>query len=181
MTLRDSLEEPVSHYMSRRFTQVGADESIYHAARLMQENGATEAVVVEHETPVGIITERDILYKVVAAGLYPQHVKTRDVMSAPLESIEATSKAADAISRMSKLGIRRLGVTQDGRIVGLVTQMAVISGDAGKVGLPGLAVPDAFTCPYCNAVVRSREQLSKHIDRTHMGGVGLLEGDSTKW
>ncbi len=181
MTLRDSLEEPVSRYMSVRFTKVGVDESIYHAARLMQENETTEAVVVDRDAPVGIITEHDILYKVVAAGMYPQHVKTRDVMSTPLESIDATSKVADAISRMASLGIRRLGVTQNGRIVGLITQKAMTSGDAAKVVLPELAVPDAYTCPYCNAVVRSRELLSKHIDRTHMGGAGLLEGDKSKW
>ena len=181
MSLRESLDEPVFRYMSKGFAQVGAEESIYRAARVMQENGSTEAVVVKQDAPVGIITERDILFKVVAAGLYPQQVKAKDIMSSPLECVEDTSKVGDAIAKMSKLGIRRLGVIQNGKIVGMITQKAVVSGNVGQIVLPELAVPDAFTCPYCNAIVKSKEELSKHIDRTHMGGAGLLQGDSTKW
>jgi CBS domain-containing protein len=181
MSLRESLDERVSKYMTTRFTQVISTDHVYRAARTMQQNGTTEAVVVDHEVPVGIITERDILYKVVAAELDPRRVEAKDIMSAPLEAIEDNAKVADAISKMSTLGIRRLGVTRQGKIVGLITQKAIVSGDVGHVSLPELAIPDSFACPYCNAVVKTRDELSKHIDRTHMGGAGLLEGDSTKW
>ncbi len=181
MSLRESLERPVSQFMSQSFARVGAGESIYHAAQVMRENGTTEAVVVEGEVPVGIITERDILYKVVAAGLYPQHVKVKDVMSAPLETIDATSRAADAIAKMSKLGIRRLGVLKEGKIVGMVTQKAVVNGTEDMITLPELASPNSFACPYCGAESRSKEELSKHIDKVHTGGPGLLQGDFSKW
>ena len=63
----------------------------------------------------------------------------------------------------------------------MITQKAIVSGGSGQVPLPELATPDSFTCPYCNAVVKTREELSKHIDRTHIGGAGLLEGNTTKW
>jgi CBS domain-containing protein len=181
MSLGESLEEPVSRYMSRKFTKVNSDENIYHAAEVMRDNGTTETVVVEHDAPVGIFTERDVLYKVVASGLYPRIVKAKDIMSAPLETVESTTTVASAIQKMSTLGIRRLGVTQAGKIVGMITQKAIVSGGSGQVPLPELATPDSFTCPYCNAVVKTREELSKHIDRTHMGGAGLLEGNTSKW
>jgi len=181
VSLRESLDEPVSRYMMKGFAKVDLEDSIYKAARVMKEGGSTEAVVVKQAAPVGIITERDILFKVVAAGLDPQQVTAKEVMSSPLECVEDSSKVGDAISKMSRLGIRRLGVTQNGRIVGMVTQKAVVAGNVGQIVLPELAVPDALTCPYCNSVVKSKEELSKHIDRTHMGGAGLLEGDSTKW
>lgn len=182
MDLSDALREPVSRYMSKGFAKVGAEESIYHAAGAMKESGSTEAIVTEGEVPVGIITERDILFKVVAAGLYPKQVKAKDIMSSPLESVEDTSKVGDAIARMSKLGIRRLGVTKNGKVVGMITQKAMVSGnDQQQVPLPELVPPSGLTCPYCNTVVKSKEDLSKHIDRTHMGGAGLLEGDMTKW
>jgi CBS domain-containing protein len=181
MSLRESLEEPVFKYMSKGFAKVDLEESVYQAARMMKEKGSTEAVVENQDVPVGIITEHDILYKVVAVGLYPQIVKAKDIMSSPLECVEDNSKVGDAIAKMSTLGVRRLGVIQDGKIVGMITQKAVVSGNVGQIVLPELAVPDAFTCPYCNAVVRSKEELSKHIDRIHIGGSGLLEGDSAKW
>ena len=182
MGLLESLEDRVSQYTSSDFARVGADESIYQAAKAMEVAGSTEAVVMRGESPVGIITERDILYKVVAAGLVPQQVKSKDAMSSPLETIDESAKVRDAIARMSSLGVRRLGVTRNGKIVGMVTQKAMATGNVEKnIPLPELTPPKGFVCPYCNAITDSKEGLSKHIDRAHMGGLGLLQGDLSKW
>ncbi len=168
--------------MSKELTRVREDETIYHAARAMKSAGTTEAVVVDGGSPVGIITERDILYKVVAVGLYSHIVKVKDVMSSPLESVESSARAKDAIAKMSSLGIRRLGVTMNGKIVGIVTQKAVAAGGVDRnFPLPELVAPSGFTCPYCGAEAGTRDELSKHIDNAHMGGAGLLQGDITKW
>jgi CBS domain-containing protein len=182
MDLLDSLEDRVSRYMSSDFARVAPDESIYHAAIAMEKAGSTEAVVVKDESPLGIITERDILYKIVAAGLIPQQVKAKDVMSSPMETIDESAKVRDAIAKMSGLGIRRLGVTRNGKLVGMVTQKAMATGSVEKnIPLPELAPPKGFVCPYCGAVTETKEELSKHIDRTHIGGFGLLQGDLSKW
>ncbi len=182
MSLRESLNDPVSAYTSSSFAQVSATDSVAHAARTMQRAGATEAIVVGGSDPQGIVTERDILYKVVAEGSNPAVVKVRDIMSSPVQTVDETAKVGEAIAKMSKLGIRRLGVTRKGKIVGMITQKAMVTGNVDQnIPLPELAHPDGFTCPYCNAHERSREGLSKHIDRVHMGGFGLLQGDVTKW
>ena len=167
--------------MSREFARVGEGESIHEAAAAMQKVGTTEAIVMKGKAPVGIITERDILYKVVARGLVPQRVRSAEVMSSPLETVEESATVADAISKMSTLGLRRLVVTRGGELIGLVTQKAVVAGPRGQnVPLPELAKPSGVSCPYCDAVLKSREELSKHIDQAHLG-MGLLEGDRTKW
>jgi len=179
--LRESLDEPVSDYMSEAFATVGPDESVSRAAKAMKESRSTEALVVMEGRPIGIVTERDILYKVVASGSDPSRTKVREVMSSPVESIEETSKVIDAIAKMSKLGLRRLGVTRKGRLVGLVTQKAMVSGPLQqKVVLPELAEPDRLRCPYCDASMKDRNELSKHIDQVHLG-LGLLEGNRSKW
>lgn len=181
MGLKESLDEPVSHYASQGFARVGEEEPVHSAAVAMKKAGATEAVVMKGKQPVGIITERDILYKVVAGGLVPERTKSKDVMSSPLESIEETAKVAEAISKMTKLGLRRLGVTRKGELVGLVTQKEVVSGSRNQsVSLPELAKPSGASCPYCGALMKGPEELSKHIDQAHLG-MGLLEGDRTKW
>ena len=168
--------------MSASFAQVAATDSVDEAARTMQKAGATEAMVVSGSVPQGVVTERDILYKVVAAALIPSMVKVGDIMSSPVQTIDAASNVGEAIAKMSKFGIRRLGVTRKGKLVGIVTQKAMVAGKVGQnVPLPELAHPDHLNCPYCNAVQGSREDLSKHIDRVHMGGLGLLEGDTSKW
>ena len=182
MSLRDSLNQPVSVYMSSFFAQVSATDSVAEAARTMQKADTTEAMVVSGSVPQGIVTERDILYKVVAAGSNPTVVKVRDIMSSPVYTVDEASSVGEAIAKMSKLGIRRLGVTKSGKLVGIITQKAMLTGKADQnIPLPELALPDRFACPYCNAVMKSREELSKHIDRNHMGGPGLLQGDNSKW
>jgi CBS domain-containing protein len=182
MSLRDSLNQSVSVYMSTFFAQVSATDSVAEAARTMQKANATEAVVVTGSAPQGMVTERDILYKVVAAGSNPSIVKVRDIMSSPVYTVDEASSVGEAIAKMSKLGIRRLGVTRNGKLVGIITQKAMITGKANQnIPLPELAHPEGFACPYCNAIMKSREELSKHIDRDHMGGLGLLQGDTSKW
>jgi signal-transduction protein with cAMP-binding, CBS, and nucleotidyltransferase domain len=179
--LRESLDSPVSSYMSSSFVKVGAEDSIYQAAGAMAKVGAGEAVVTKGGAPVGIITERDILNRVVAAGLSPQQAKVKDIMSTPLETIEESAKVGDAISKMTRLGVRRLVVSRKGEIVGMVTQKAIASGPRGEhVVLPELSSPKVYSCPYCDSAMKTKEELSKHIDQVHLG-LGLLEGDNTKW
>lgn len=181
MGLRESLDEPVSKYTSKEFAQVGPDDSVASAAKAMQKSGSTEAIVVRGGVPAGIVTERDMLYKVVASGTDPSKVRVRDIMSTPVETVDANAKVQDAIAKMSKLGLRRLGVTSDGKLVGLVTQKAMVTGSVRQsVGLPELAAPNQFHCPYCDATMKDPNELSKHIDQIHVG-LGLLEGDTSKW
>ena len=167
--------------MSTGFVRVSLDDPVTDAARVMQKAGATEAVVMRDDDPIGIVTERDILYKVVAAGLDPSATKVREAMSAPVATVDSASMVMDAIAKMSKLGVRRLGVTMKGKLVGLVTQKAMVSGGLDQnVVLPELASPNALVCPYCGATMGNRDELSRHIDHTHLG-LGLLEGAFSKW
>jgi len=181
LDLRESLEHPVSEYMSTNFTRVSFDERVVDAAKAMQESATTEAVVMRGDDPIGMVTERDILYKVVAAGLDSSKVKVRAVMNTPVATVDSRAKVIDAIAKMSRLGVRRLGVTSDGKFVGLITQKAIVSGELGQqLVLPELASPVVISCPYCGATVANRSELSNHIDHAHLGR-GLLEGDLSKW
>lgn len=181
MELRDSLDLPVSEYLSPSFAEVKPDDTVMAAAKAMQRSASTEAIVFKEGNPVGVITERDIVYKIVASGLNSSVVKVGDVMTSPLETVEESAKVGEAIAKMSKLGVRRLGVTSKGKLVGIVTQKAIVSGDLHQhVALPELASPKKLVCPYCDAVMKDRNELSKHIDQVHLG-LGLLEGDMSKW
>jgi signal-transduction protein with cAMP-binding, CBS, and nucleotidyltransferase domain len=171
----------VSAYTSFTYCQVEPTNSVEEAAKSMRIAGTSEAIVVEAGKPIGIITERDILDRVVAEGSNPSAIEVRKVMTSPLETIDEIAKVSEAIAKMSKLGVRRLGVTRGGKLVGMITQKALVSGDLKRnVPLPELASPHSFSCPYCDSVMKSKEELSKHIDQVHLGP-GLLEGDRTKW
>jgi len=179
--LREGLARKVSEYTQSDFARTSIKQSVAEAAAAMRAEGAMEAVVMEGEGLVGLVTERDILYKVVAEGLDPNTTTVGTVMSAPVETIEEAAKASEAIAKMSRAGISRLGVTRRGRFVGLVTQMSLVTGRVRKrVPLPQLAEPGGLSCPYCGAHEKDAKELSRHIDRDHLG-LGLLEGNLSKW
>lgn len=181
MDLHKSLEERVSNYAFKDYVAISMSDTISSVATAMQRTGSGEALVVQNGVPIGIVTERDILYKVVAAGRDPSKIRAEQVMSAPVQEIDGDSSVADAIAKMSRLHIRRLVVTKGKKVVGLITQRRIVAEDGRvQVVLPELVIPTGFACPYCGAVVQEEEQLSKHIDQLHVGG-GLLTGDRRKW
>jgi len=159
---------------------------IADAARAMRKKGVSSVLVSRtlDMQPVGIVTERDILYRVVAEHRGPFKTPLKSVMSSPLVTIDGSALVKDAVILMRKNGIRRLPVTNGGKILGMLTLKSII-GDSHerRIELIDLDLPAAKSnaaCPYCGSEFASNQDLSKHIDRLHLGS-GLLEGDLCKW
>ena len=77
--------------------------------------------------PVGIITERDIIFRVVAQNRGPFKVTLKDIMSAPLITIDADKSIEEAIEILNKYKINRLPVVHDSSIIGIVTTGMIVS------------------------------------------------------
>jgi len=99
--------------------------SLDDAARIMGEKHIGSLIVTDYKTPVGIITERDLLSKVLAFGLFLTDEKVKGIMSYPLAevSVNATIKEV-AQEMMRKKG--RLAVFEAGQMVGIVTSSDLI-------------------------------------------------------
>lgn len=178
---RDVLSEPVSKHMKRELLVLDSSSSVHEAARLMRERGLGSALVSRGGEPVGIVTERDILYRVVAEGRDPRSTPLGDVMSSPLIKIDESAKLSDAIAVMASRGIRRIVATSGGRAVGLVTLLSVVGDIVGKAALmPEVEEETGVRCPYCGSLFMTPTELSRHVDRVHIGA-GLLEGDVSRW
>jgi signal-transduction protein with cAMP-binding, CBS, and nucleotidyltransferase domain len=164
------------------------DESVClsDAARAMREKGVSSVLVSRTVAmqPVGIVTERDILYRVVAEHRSPFKTVLKEVMSSPLVIIDESAPVKDAVVLMRKHGIRRMPVTREGKIVGMLTLKSIIGDSHEKsIELIDVELPAAISkvaCPYCGSKFESKQDLSKHIDRLHLGS-GLLEGDLRQW
>lgn len=181
MDVKLELNELLTKYMDRNVCRVSASDTVSDAAKKMKNKDVAAALVFGGDEPTGIVTERDILYKVVAAGADPTKVVVSRIMSSPVETIPDTAKTGDAIAKMSKLGIRRLAVVHGKDVVGMVTQRSIISGSVhNQVPLPELTNPKGVMCPYCQEGFSDAEQLSRHIDLVHIGK-GLLQGNLSKW
>lgn len=176
MSLKEILDHPVSNYIIRDFLLLEADKNIVDAAKLMKEKEIDSIIVIEDKKLVGMLTLRDIVYKVVSEGRDPRKTKIGEVCSKPLLTVDPKSKVGEAVKLMIENDIKRLPVTDSGILLGVVVLRAVIGHMVEKsMPLVELEVPEGLKCPYCGSVFKSREELSRHIDRVHIG-VGTLEG-----
>lgn len=115
----------VSDIMSEGVVTVSATATMAEAAKIMGEKHIGSLVILENDQPKGIVTERDLLSKVIAKGLDPIKVKVKDVMSFPLITIRPNFMIKEAArAMMEKKG--RLVVLRDGKLVGIITAADLI-------------------------------------------------------
>ncbi|NJF24884.1 cyclic nucleotide-binding/CBS domain-containing protein [Thermococcus sp. Bubb.Bath] len=121
-------EITVGQIVKRKAVLVRPEDTVHRAARILARNKVGSAVVVDkNKEVVGIITDRDILDKVVARGKDPKKVLVNDVMTENPITIEDDYTIQDAIDRMMDKGIRRLLVTRLGKPIGFVTAADLLS------------------------------------------------------
>ncbi len=114
MVVREAMSSPV--------VTVDEDEDVVKVAKMMDDHNIGAIIVTGSDgQPVGIVTERDIVIRVVAKGATPKDIRVKEVMTSPLKTVEPEMGLIDAMSLMSKLNIRRLGVTYRGELVGVVS------------------------------------------------------------
>lgn len=101
---------------------IEADRTCMDAVKLMIDKGVWSLVVTERGLPVGVITERDIIRRVVAKGLRAEGVKVGDVMSSPIITIGPDEPIGKAMELMIMRNVRRVFVVEGGKIIGRVTQ-----------------------------------------------------------
>ena len=113
--------------MSRDLLTIDVNSSAWDAARLMRDKKTGSVFVTQEGKPVGIVTERDMLYKIVADDLPAAHVLLRKIMSSPLISADESTSVKKAIELMQQHNFRRLLITQDGEAAGMVNEYDLIA------------------------------------------------------
>mgnify|MGYP000716383667 FL=1 len=127
--MNDEPEIPllVEDVMSSPVVTVREDDTVEKVAKLMDEYSIGSVVVVrDKDEPVGVITERDIVRKVVAKDRKPSEVRAAEIMSTPLFTIEPDKDVKEAARTMGRYDIRRLIVMHKGRMVGIVSSRDIL-------------------------------------------------------
>jgi len=123
--MQEPMDTPVSQESKglRAMVHVAPrDISVQHVVKLMAARGVSAVVVVEDLKPVGIVTSRDILVRVVSVNLDAAKFMVGAIMSAPLVTVSESGSVNDAIAVMGRHGIRRLPVVDEaGCLVTLLT------------------------------------------------------------
>ena len=109
----------VKDIMTKTVITVGVDCSVFEAAELMNSKEIGSLVIVQGEAPVGIITERDIVRRIVAKKL-PYETKVSEIMTTQPVTVDPDMSLKDAARLMSTNKIRRLPVVKQNKLVGIV-------------------------------------------------------------
>lgn len=101
---------------------IDGDSLVVDAAKIMIDKEIGSIIVTEDGTPVGIITESDMLARVIVAYLDPKKLLTKKIISSPLISITKDSTILDAMRFMRDQDIHIVLIKDNGRLIGIVSE-----------------------------------------------------------
>jgi signal-transduction protein with cAMP-binding, CBS, and nucleotidyltransferase domain len=117
----------VKDVMSNPVITIEENAPANRAAQRMDKDDLGCVIVTNKQgKPLGIITERDLVVRVLAKNVKPDSLKASEVMTSPLITIEPDATISDAARQMSRLNIRRLGVLYKGQIAGLISSKDIL-------------------------------------------------------
>lgn len=103
--------------------------TVLAAAKVMNERHIGAVVATDGERVVGIFTERDILNRVVAAGLDPAKTEIESVMTSPMACCRRDTRLAECKAVMSSKRIRHLPVVEDGKLYGMISSGDILASE----------------------------------------------------
>jgi CBS domain-containing protein len=116
----------VGDIMTKKVVTVPFGKTILDVAKLMKKNGIGSVIVVEDKEgkhAKGIITERDIVYKIIAKGSDPYKSGAEEIMSKPLRVVRPDTSIEDAAKAMRENKIKRLPVVNDANeLIGILSE-----------------------------------------------------------
>jgi len=119
----------VKDIMSSPVITIDEDATVDKAAQLMAEHNLGCVIITSKkgEKPLGIITERDLVTRVLAKNAKASKLTAKDVMTTPLITVDPDETLSEAARRMSRLNIRRMGVIYKGNLVGIVSSKDILA------------------------------------------------------
>ena len=120
-------DNKVRDIASTTFVSLDEDTLVAEAAKTLYKQETCTIIVTHYDStsrqriPIGIVTERDIIFRVVAQNKGPFKVTLKDIISFPIITIDSEEPAEKALAILKQNGINRLPVINNGNLIGLVT------------------------------------------------------------
>lgn len=122
----DKVYRPLSVLMATTLATIQSDASLRASAELMREKRIGSLLTIEAGEIVGIVTERDLVWKGLARNQDPDSTHVSAVMSSPLLRIDVNRTIRDASRAMADQSVRHLAVTENGKIVGVLSMRDLV-------------------------------------------------------
>ena len=113
--------------MEKNVITIENDKTAQEAAEIIAEKDISFLVVINDGIPQGVLSESDFVRKIAAADKKSSEVKVSDIMSYKFRSVDPTTTIEDAVQKMLYKNIRRLLVTDNEKLVGVITQTDLAS------------------------------------------------------
>lgn len=121
---------PIRSVMERKkFITATPDKTVSQAARLMAAKDAGAVLVIEDAQLVGIFTERDVVFRVIAPGLEPKATLLREVMTADPKTLGPSQSYGHALVLMQENGFRHVPVVEEGQAIGIISSRNAMDPD----------------------------------------------------
>lgn len=156
----------VREAMAGKVLTASPTTTVAKAAKMMAERDVGSIIIVKDKKPVGILTERDLLMKVVSLDLKPSTVKVGKIMSTPITTILPDADITEAARIMARNKIRRLPVIERGKLVGILTasDITAISPELTEVmarpEVPASEAIEESVCEVCGEVTTSLHEVN---------------------
>jgi len=123
---KDAKKITVRDVMTKSVISVDSTISVNEAAKMMEDVRVGAAIVMENNTPIGIITDRDFAVKIVAHA-YQITTPVKQVMSTPLITIGPDESVWMVADLMHTRGVRKLPVIEDDKVIGIITSTDLVN------------------------------------------------------
>ena len=117
----------VKDIMYKKVNIIELNSSVLKAAKIMAKTRRGYVIVTKKGKPVGILTDSDLIERIVAKNKQPSKVKIKDVMTTPVITTTPDESIVDVSRKMRKNMIKRIPVVKKGKIIGIVTQIEISS------------------------------------------------------
>jgi len=125
----------VRDIMRRNVKTVRTDDSVHAAVLKMNKFQIGSVIVTNNGRAVGIITERNILERIVEPRLDPGTIWAKDIMSSPLVTVGPNDAVEEAAKIMAQKRIKKLPVVDDDKVVGVISTSDIVRANPTQIGI----------------------------------------------
>ena len=121
--------------MAKSVKTIKVDDSVFDAVVKMNKFEIGSVIVMNGSRPVGIITGKNVLTKVVEPRIDPTLIRAKDAMSSPLITVNADSTIEEAAVTMSRKRIKKLAVVEKDKLVGVISTSDIVKANPAQISI----------------------------------------------
>ena len=125
----------VRDIMAKNVKTVRTDDSVHDAVVKMNKFDVGSVIVTSNNRPVGIITSKNILVRIVEPRLDAGVVRAKDIMSSPLITIDASAPIEEAAKLMAQRHIKKLAVVEGDKVVGVLSTSDIVRANPTQISI----------------------------------------------